>query len=89
MLNNINFLKLKNIILKYFKNQRICIELKVIINTRFFIDNSKIIINKSKIVIANNEKDFTMELMNIKKMNLKELYHLEFLYDDFAVILEV
>lgn len=89
MINNINFLKLKNIILKHFKNARICIELRGMVNTKFFIDNSRIIINKSKIVIANDEKDFTMELMNVKKVNLKDIYHLEFLYEDLVLILEL
>ena len=89
MLNNMDFIKLRNIILKHFNNQRICIELRGIINTRFFINNSRIIINRNKIVIANDEIDFSMELMNIKKTNLKEIYHLEFLYEDLMLILEL
>ena len=89
MINNLQYLKFKKILLKHYKNTRVCIELKGIIDTRIFIEKSRITINKNKFIISNNDKDFTVEFLMVKKIKLNEIQHIELIYKDLTVILEL
>lgn len=68
MINEINYLKMKKVLLNNFKNERVYIETKGELNTRFWIDNSKILINKNKLVIANEDIDCIILFDDISKV---------------------
>lgn len=85
----VNYLKLKHILLKYYKNERVYIEQKGIITTRIIIDKAKILINKHKLVIVNDDTDCIIEFDLLKKMKIEDKLHIELVYMDFKVILEV
>lgn len=89
MMNTIKYLEFKRLLLKHYRNTRVCIELRGAINSRIFIENTRITINKNKLIISNDENDFTIEFMMMKKIKLAEKYHIELLYRDFTVILEL
>lgn len=85
----VNYIKLKNILLKYYKNTRVCVEVRGILDTRIFIEKSRITINKHKLIISNENTDFTIDFLCMKKIKLKEKYRIEMVYTDFTVILEL
>ena len=89
MMNTIKYLEFKRLLLKHYRNTRVCIELRGAINSRIFIENTRITINKNKLIISNEENNFTIEFMMMKKIKLDEKYHIELLYRDFIVILEL
>lgn len=72
MILDFSYCRMKKILLKYFRNEKVYIETKGIINTRFYITKSKILINRHKLVIANEEADCTILLDYIKKVKLYE-----------------
>lgn len=89
MINTIKYLEFKRLLLKHYRNTRVCIELRGAVNSRMFIENTRITINKNKLIISNNEKDFTIEFMMMKKIKLAEKYHIELIYQDFGITLEI
>ena len=89
MLGNVNYLRLKNILLKYYKNSNVYIETVGVINTRYCIEKAKINLNKRKLIILNENLDCTILLDFIKKYKQKDIYHIEFYYDDSKVVLEI
>ncbi|MBQ8234897.1 MAG: hypothetical protein IJZ36_04895 [Bacilli bacterium] len=89
MLNAVSYLKLKHIMLKYYRNARIFIEQKGIIDSRIIIDKSRILINRRKIVISNEDTDCIIEFDLLKKIKIEDKLHIELLYKDFKVILEI
>lgn len=72
ILDYLSYFKMKKILLKNFRNERVYIETKGIINTRFYINKSIILINRHKLVIANEEADCTILLDYIKKVKFYE-----------------
>ena len=88
-MNTIKYLEFKRLLLKHYRNTRVCIELRGALNSRIFIENTRITINKNKLIISNEENNFTIEFMMMKKIKLDEKYHIELLYRDFIVILEL
>ena len=89
MLCDINYLKMKKILLKEFKNQRIYIETKGTFNTRYFIDKARILINKHKIVISNEDIDCIILLDMIKKAKIDGGLRIELVGIDARYILEI
>ncbi len=67
---NINYLKLKKE-LKNYENQKIYIEIFGVINTRYSIENAKILVNKHKLVILNDEIDCVINLNYIKSVKIE------------------
>ena len=63
MLNNINYIRLKSLLLKYYKNSNVFVNLKGIIDTQIIIKKARITINRNKLIISNEEKDFSIEFM--------------------------
>ena len=51
MINAVNQLKLKNIILKHYKNEIVLIQVRGIISTNIRLSNTRIIINKLNITL--------------------------------------
>lgn len=68
---DINYLKLKKQLLKNFDNQKIYIQIYGIINTRYAIENAKILVNKHKLVILNDEIDSIFNLDYIKSVKIE------------------
>lgn len=86
---DINYLKMKRIILKDFRNQRIYIETKGTFATRFWIDKARILINKHKIVISNEDIDCTILLDMIKKAKIDGRLRIKLIGLDAQYILEI
>ncbi len=89
MISTINYLELKKILLKKFVNVKVMIQLRGILDTKIFIENTRIMINKHKLTIFNNEHDFSIEFMMMKNFKIEEKCHIELIYEDFTVILEL
>lgn len=86
---DINYFKMKRIILKDFRNQRIYIETKGTFATRFWSDKAKILINKHKIVISNEDIDCTILLDMIKKAKIDGRLRIKLIGLDAQYILEI
>ena len=89
MISTINYLELKKILLKKFVNVKVMIQLRGILDTKIFIENTRIMINKHKLTIFNSEHDFSIEFMMMKNFKIEEKCHIELIYEDFTVILEL
>lgn len=89
MISTINYLKLKNILLKNFRNTRVLVETRGIFNSRIFIENTRITINKHKIIISNEEKDIIVEFTMLKKVKFFDSGRFELIYNDITILFEL
>lgn len=89
MISTINYLKLKNILLKNFRNTRVLVETRGIFNSRIFIENTRITINKHKLIISNEEKDIIVEFAMLKKVKFYDSGRFELIYNDITVLFEL
>lgn len=89
MIKNLDYIKLKKILLEEFKNQRVCIHIKGIVNTTVIIDNTKIIINKHKIILSDENNEFELEFLMVKKIQFDEKWHIQIFFDEFKITIEV
>lgn len=89
MINEINYLRMKKALLKYFRKSNVHIEIKGTINTRFIIQKARITINKHKLIISNEDLDATILLDFIKKAKLDDGLRIELIGLDAQYILEV
>lgn len=89
MISTINYLKLKNILLKNFRNTRVLIESRGIFNSRTFLENTRITINKNKIIISNEEKDIIVEFAMLKKVKFFDSGRFELIYNDITILFEL
>lgn len=86
---DINYIRLKRTLLKNLRNQKVYVEVKGIFSTRIWIDKSKILINKHKIIISNEDIDCTILLDFIKKIKTDKALRIELIGIDSQYILEV
>lgn len=89
MIKDTDFLLLKNILLKNFTNTYVTIILNGSIQTQILIKDSKITICKNKIIISNEDKDFTIDFIMMKNIILDDEYRIKIIYNDFEIILEI
>ena len=89
MIKDTDFLLLKNILLKNFANTYVMIILNGSIQTQILIKDSKITICKNKIIISNEDKDFTIDFIMMKNIILDDEYRIKIVYNDFEIILEI
>lgn len=89
MIKDTDFLLLKNILLKNFVNTSAMIILNGSIQTQILIKDSKITICKNKIIISNEDKDFTIDFIMMKNIILDDEYRIKIIYNDFEIILEI
>ena len=89
MLNNINYIRMKKAIIKNFRNQKVYIEVKGVFSTRFWIDKSRILVNKHKIILQNEDLDCIILLDFIKKIKIDKALRIELIGIDSQYILEV
>ena len=87
-MNKLNYLNLKNNVLKYFKKQDVFVEIKGVITTKQCIEKANISINRNKLMIFNEENDCTIEFDLMKKMKIKDHIHIEFIFAEIKVIIE-
>lgn len=85
---DITYLRMKRIILKQFKKQNVHIEVQGTLTTRFIIENARILINRRKLIIQNDNLDCIILLDFIKKAKIDNLY-IEMIGLDSKYILEV
>ena len=71
---DINYLRMKRIILKQFKKQNVHIEVQSTLSTRFIIENARILINRRKLIIQNDNMDCIILLDFIKKAKVDNLF---------------
>lgn len=85
---NINYFRMKKIILKQFRKQNVHIEIQGTLTTKFIIENARILINRRKLIIQNDNLDCIILLDFIKKAKIDNLY-IEMIGLDSKYILEV
>lgn len=88
-MNKITYNKFKKLLLDNFSDMRVLIQLRGTIDTKIFLDKANININQNKLVMSNDNKDVSIELMNIKKIIMNQKYRIELLYEEFTIILEL
>lgn len=89
MINEINYIKLKNILLKNFKNMTITVKTYGAVQTNTMINNADITFCKNKIIISNEDKDVTIHFLTLRKINFDDEYRIKLKYDDFDVFIEL
>ena len=87
MISDSNFKILKNILLRNFTDTTLMVILNGTIQTKILITDSKITICKNKIIISNEEKDFTIDFLVMKKIVLDDEYRIKIIFEDFEIIL--
>ena len=84
---DINYLKMKKILLKEYRNTTVFIEVKGTFSTRFYIEKSRILINRNKLIIANENTDCTILLNFIKKVKVIDINRIELIGNDAQYVL--
>ena len=89
MFSELSYLKMKKALLKNFRNTTVYIEAKGTFSTRYWIDKSKILINRHKVVISNEHIDCTILLDFIKKVKIDDGLRIELISVDSKYILDI
>lgn len=90
MTNILSYEKMKKIILKEYTKSNVFIYFRGIINTRIIIDKARIIINKDRLIFANNDDDVVISLFDVRKLKIQNNIKITLIYnDDFEISLEV
>ena len=85
----VDLFKLKRIILKNYRNATILIKIRGIISTDIRLCNVRVIINKQKLIFADENNEFILEFLLIKRITFIDIAHIEIEFEDFRVILEI
>ena len=85
---DITYLRMKRIILKQFRKQNVHIEIQGTLTTKFIIENARILINRRKLIIQNDNLDCIILLDFIKKAKVDNLC-IELIGLDSKYILEI
>ena len=87
----LNMLKLKKVLFDNFDGQKVYISSNGIVSINFSIDDARIIANNQRIIIGNNnERDFIINLPNLKKSVIdKSEFKITFVYNNLQVELQV
>ena len=89
MISISNYEKLKNILLKNFKNMTVTVKTYGAVQTNTMINDADITFCKNKIIISNEDKDVTIDFLTLKKINLDDEYRIKLKYDDFNLFIEL
>ena len=89
MINELKYIKLKNILEKEFEGKRVGIHICGIITTSIVLDNTQIIINKNKVVLADENNQFELEFLMVNKIKFDEKWHIQIFFDEFKITIEV
>ena len=87
----LNMLKLKKVLFDKFDGQKVYISSSGIISINFSIENAKIIANNQRIILGNNnERDFIINLLEVKKFIIdKSEFKITFVFNNLQVELQV
>ena len=87
----LNMLKLKKVLFDNFDGQKVYIGSNGIVSMNFSIDNARIIVNNQRIIIGNdNERDFIINLPDLKKLIIdKTEFKITFIYSNIQIDLQV
>ena len=85
----VDLFKLKRIILKNYRNAMVLIKIRGIISTNIRLFNVRVIINKQKLIFADDDNEFILEFLLIKRITFIDIAHIEIEFEDFRVILEI
>ena len=87
----LNMLKLKKVLFDNFDDQKIYISSNGIVSMNFSIDNARIIVNNQRIIIGNNnERDFIINLQDLKKFMIDTTkFKITFIFNNLQIELQV
>ena len=87
----LNMLKLKKVLFDNFDGQKVYISSNGIVSINFSIENARIIANNQRIIIGNNnERDFIINLTDLKKSIIdKSEFKITFVFNNLQVELQV
>ncbi len=87
----LNMLRLKKVLFDNFDGQKIYISSSGIVSINFSIDDARIIANNQRIIIGNNnERDFIINLPDLKKTIIdKSEFKIIFVFDNLQIELQV
>ena len=87
----LNMLKLKTVLFNNFDGQKIYISSNGIVSLNFSIDNARIIVNNQRIIIGNNnERDFIINLSDLKRTIIdKTEFKITFTFINLEIELQV
>lgn len=89
MISISNYQKLKNILLKNFKNMTVTVKTFGAVQTNTMINDSELTFCKNKIIVSNENKDVTIDFLTLRKINLDDEYRIKLKYDDFDLYIEL
>ena len=89
MISVANYDKLKNLLLKNFKNMTVTVKTYGAVQTNTMINNTNITFCKNKIIISNEDKDVSINFLTLRKINLDDEYRIKLKYDDFNLLIEL
>lgn len=73
----LQYKRMKHILLKYFKNANTQIKITGVISTTLFLENTKILIDNKKIMVSDgNDKNIIIDLQDIEKIKILNVWHI-------------
>ena len=85
----LDFYKLKNILFQKYNNARVLIQIKGEIYSRYWIKNSKVFINRNRLILTNGNEKFIISLNKIKNIKYDSDLHIELIGLNEKYILEI
>lgn len=90
MINIIKYKRLKHIIFKEYIKANVFIYFRGIVSTKKIIEKARVIVNKDRIIFANDEEDIVISLFDVKKIKIQDNLKVTLVYEDtFEISLEV
>ena len=89
MISVSSYERLKNLLLKNFKNMTIAVKTYGAIQTSTMISDADITFCKNKIIISNEDRDVSINFLTLRKINLDDEYRIKLKYDDFKLLIEL
>ena len=89
MINNLNYEKLKNLLLKNFRNMTVTVKTYGAVQTSTMISDADITFCKNKIIISNEDRDVIINFLTLKKIDFDDEYRIKLKYDDFNLLIEL
>ena len=85
----LDFYKLKNILFQKYNNARVLIQIKGEIYSRYWIKDSKVFINRNRLILTNGNEKFIISLNKIKNIKYDSYLHIELIGLNEKYILEI
>lgn len=85
----LDFYKLKNILFQKYNNARVLIQIKGEIYSRYWIKDSKVFINRNRLILTNGNEKFIISLNKIKNIKYDSDLHIELIGLNEKYILEI